>query len=71
MYVIREGLHPRFRFLAYWFAFFGLIGSLPALQANQLVQILRDVIFVEQGLLSAEADPFAFNLGDAALNRDI
>jgi alanine or glycine:cation symporter, AGCS family len=62
MYVIREGLHPRFRFLAYWFAFFGLIGALPALQANQLVQILRDVIFVDNGLLTAGADHFVFNL---------
>jgi len=63
MYVIREGLHPRFRFLAYWFAFFGLIGSLPALQANQLVQILRDVVFVDNGLLTEGADHFNFNLG--------
>ncbi|MEM8766239.1 MAG: alanine/glycine:cation symporter family protein [Pseudomonadota bacterium] len=62
MYVIREALHPRWRFLAYWFAFFGLIGSLPALQANQLVQILRDVVFIEQGWLASDADPFSFNL---------
>ncbi len=62
MYVIREALHPRWRFLAYWFAFFGLIGALPALQANQLVQILRDVVFIEQGWLAADADPFGFNL---------
>ena len=61
MYVIREGLHRRWRFLAYWFAFFGLIGSLPALQANQLVQILRDVIFIGNGWLDAESDPFTFN----------
>ena len=62
MYVIREALAPRWRFLAYWFAFFGLIGALPALQANQLVQILRDVVFIDNGLLSAEADHFTFNL---------
>ncbi len=62
MYVIREALHPRLHFLAYWFAFFGLIGSLPALQANQLVQILRDVVFVDNGLLAADADHFGFNL---------
>jgi AGCS family alanine or glycine:cation symporter len=48
MYVIREGLHPRWRPLAYWFAFFGLIGSLPALQANQLTQIVRDVVFIDR-----------------------
>ena len=62
MYVIREALHPRLRFLAYWFAFFGLIGSLPALQANQLVQLLRDLLYVDPGVQAAAADPFAFNL---------
>jgi len=62
MYVIREAMHPRWRFLAYWFAIFGLIGALPALQANQLVQILRDVVFIDLGLLAADADPFSFNL---------
>jgi AGCS family alanine or glycine:cation symporter len=62
MYVIREALAPKWRFLAYWFAFFGLIGALPALQANQLVQILRDVVFIDNGLLSADADHFTFNL---------
>lgn len=63
MYVIREALHPRWRFLAYWFAIFGLIGALPALQANQLVQILRDVVAIDLGLLAVDADPFGFNLG--------
>jgi AGCS family alanine or glycine:cation symporter len=62
MYVIREALHPRFRFLAYWFAFFGLIGSLPALQANQLTQVLRDLVLTEDGALPASSDPFLFNL---------
>ncbi len=62
MYVIREALAPKWRFLAYWFAFFGLIGALPALQANQLVQILRDVIFIDNGLLAADGDHFNFNL---------
>ena len=62
MYVIREALHPRLRFLAYWFAFFGLIGSLPALQANQLTQVLRDLIMTEGNLVSADTDPFLFNL---------
>lgn len=67
MYVIREALHHRWRFLAYWFALFGLIGALPALQANQLVQILRDVVFIDLGMLAADADPFAFNLTTGVL----
>ncbi|MGD8831037.1 MAG: alanine/glycine:cation symporter family protein [Pseudomonadales bacterium] len=62
MYVIREAMHPRWRFLAYWFAFFGLIGALPALQANQLVQILRDVVYIDQGFLAPDADPMTYNL---------
>jgi len=63
MYVIREALHPRLRFLAYWFAFFGLIGSLPALQANQLTQVLRDLLLTGGDILPAGTDPFTFKLG--------
>ena len=62
MYVIREGLHRRWRFLAYLFAGAGLIGCLPAFQANQLTQILRDVVFIENGWLQAEAGLWRFNL---------
>ena len=62
MYVITEALHPRLKFLAYWFAFFGLIGSLPALQANQLTQVLRDLLLTDSSLLPANTDPFTFNL---------
>ena len=67
MYVIREGLHRRWRFLAYLFAFFGLIGALPVFQANQLTQILREVLFVGNGWLDAGADPLPFNLSIGAL----
>ncbi len=49
MYVVREGLHRRWRFLAYLFAGAGLVGCLPAFQANQLTQILRDLLFVGTG----------------------
>ena len=62
MYVIREGLPRRFRFLAYLFAIFGLIGSLPAFQANQLTQILRDVVFIGNGWLAADTDHLPFNV---------
>ena len=67
MYVIREGLGKRWHFLAYMFAFFGLIGALPALQANQLVQILRDVLFTNNGWLQADGDPLPFNLAAGVL----
>ena len=63
MYVIREALPKRMHFLAYVFAVAGMIGCLPALQTNQLVQIFRDLVFIEYGWLQAGADPTWFNLG--------
>lgn len=62
MYVIRQGLPRRWHFLASMFAIVGLIGCLPALQSNQLIQIFRDLVMIEHGLLSSEDDPFVFNL---------
>ncbi|RZO82591.1 MAG: alanine:cation symporter family protein [OM182 bacterium] len=62
MYVIREALPKRWHFLASIFAVVGLIGCLPALQSNQLIQIFRDLVVIDQGLLSADEDPFIFNL---------
>lgn len=62
MYVIREALPPRVRFLAYWFAIVGLVGCLPAFQTNQLVQIMRDVVFIPQGWIAADGDYLRFNL---------
>lgn len=55
MYVIREGLPKKLHFLAYLFAIAGAIGCLPALQANQLVQAVRDGLYTG-------SDPFVFNL---------
>ena len=63
MYVIREGLPKRFHFLAFFFAIVGMVGCLPALQANQLIQIFRDLVFFEQGIIAPGADPFYYNLG--------
>ena len=62
MYVIREALPKRWHFLASIFAVVGLIGCLPALQSNQLIQIFRDLVMIDQGLLSADEDPLIFNL---------
>ena len=63
MYVIREGMPKGWHWLAYFFAAAGIIGALPALQANQLTQIVRDLIFIEQGWISPDADPFFLNMG--------
>ena len=60
MYVITEGLGKKWKILAVLFSLAGLVGCLPAFQANQLVQILRDVIFIPNGLLGE--DHFIFNL---------
>lgn len=62
MYVIREALPKRLHFLAYFFSVVAMIGCLPALQSNQLVQILRDLVFIENGLLDSAADPMVVNL---------
>ena len=62
MYVIREALPKNMHFLAYFFGIVAMIGCLPVLQSNQLIQIIRDLIFIDQGLLTIEEDPFYFNL---------
>ena len=69
MYVIREGLPKSFHWLAYLFAIVGMIGCLPALQSNQLIQIFRDLVFIESGALSVGADPFVFNFIESSLRK--
>lgn len=54
MYVITEGLGQRFRPLAVFFCIAGVIGCLPLFQTNQLVQTVREVIFLEQGWINSE-----------------
>ncbi len=45
MYFITEGLGQRWKPMAVFFSLAGMIGVLPLFQANQLTQILGDVIF--------------------------
>ncbi len=45
MFVISEGLGSAWKPLAILFAVAGVIGCLPLLQPNQLIQIFRDVVF--------------------------
>ncbi len=59
MYVIREGLGKRWHWLAAFFSTAGLIGCLPVFQANQLTQVLRDIVFVPNGI--GTGDPFWLN----------
>ncbi len=51
MYVITEGLGKQWKPLAVFFALAGLIGTLPAFQANQLTQTLVDVFEVSESNL--------------------
>lgn len=61
MYVITEGLGKRWKPFAIFFSAAGLIGCLPLFQTNQLIQTVREVIFIEQGMLDPEQS-FEFNV---------
>jgi AGCS family alanine or glycine:cation symporter len=64
MYVITEGLGPRYRPLAVFFCVVGVIGCLPLFQTNQLVQTVREVIFLQRGWITEQdANLFNFSAG--------
>jgi len=46
MHVIKEALSKRWMPLAYLFSIMGMIGCLPVFQANQLTQVIRDVVLI-------------------------
>ncbi len=50
MWVIHEGLSARFRPLAYMFCIAGLIGCLPALQVNQLVETTQALVLAPRDM---------------------
>jgi AGCS family alanine or glycine:cation symporter len=49
MYVVVEGLGKKWKPLAILFSIAGLFGCLPIFQANQLTQIIRDIILIPNG----------------------
>ena len=51
MYYITEGLGKKWKPLAIFFSFAGLIGCTPMFQSNQLTQIIRDTILADKGWL--------------------
>jgi AGCS family alanine or glycine:cation symporter len=53
MYIITEGLGPRFKPLAYLFCIAGLVGCLPALQINQVVETTENLLLAPMGIDSA------------------
>ena len=50
MYFITEGLGKRWKPMAIFFSLVGMIGVLPMFQANQLTQVIRDVILLPNGV---------------------
>jgi AGCS family alanine or glycine:cation symporter len=52
MYVIVEGLGKNWKPLAIFFSFLGMIGVSPMFQANQLTQVIRDVVLTKAGISS-------------------
>ncbi|MFT2007030.1 alanine/glycine:cation symporter family protein [Pontibacter sp. 13R65] len=54
MYVITEGLGQKWKPLAVFFAIAGMFGALPIFQANQLTQVIREVVLVPNGFAAAE-----------------
>ncbi len=59
MYVIQEGLGPKWKPLAFMFSFFALIGCTPMFQANQLTQTVRELVLQPMALVSPEAHFFS------------
>ncbi len=55
MYVVTEGLGKKWRPLAVFFSVAGLFGALPIFQANQLTQVIREVVLVPNGLAGSNA----------------
>lgn len=55
MYMVTEGLGKKWKPFAIVFSIAGLFGALPIFQANQLTAILRDVIYIPNGWVTAEA----------------
>ena len=66
MYVIMEGMGKRFYPLAALFAVACLIGALPIFQANQFIQLLRDVVAIPAGWATSESH-FGFDLAASSL----
>ena len=66
MYMVREGLGPRWWPLATLFAVAGLFGTLPVFQANQLVALLRDTVAVPLGWATG-SEHLVFDLACGAL----
>ena len=59
MYVIMEGLGKKWKPLAIFFCVAGFFGATPVFQANQMVAVMKDVVFAPNGIETS----FGLNLG--------
>lgn len=50
MYFITEGLGKSWKPLAIMFSFFGMLGVLPVVNANQLAQAINDIVLIPNGV---------------------
>ncbi len=55
MYVVMEGLGKKWKPLAMFFSVAGLFGALPIFQANQLTQVIREIVLVPNGFSTGDA----------------
>jgi AGCS family alanine or glycine:cation symporter len=65
MYFIETGLGHRYRPLGVIFSIAGLVGCLSLFQANQLTQIIRDEVFIPNGLFTGSLGMGNFIVGVA------
>jgi AGCS family alanine or glycine:cation symporter len=63
MYVIVQGLGPQWRPLAVFFCICAMVGVLPIFQANQLIQVIRDVLIEPNSLSPADVSTPSIGLG--------
>ena len=61
MYVIREGMSIAWKPLASFFCIVGFFGATPIFQANQIVQVTKDVLLYPMGITSE--NELGINLG--------
>jgi len=66
MYVITQGMGQRWYPLAAVFAVACLVGALPLFQANQFIQLLRDVVAIPAGWATPE-EHFTFDLVSSSI----
>lgn len=63
MYVIQEGLGPKWRPLALFFCIAGFFGATPVFQANQIVAAVNDIILLPNGKDMAGSLDFKLGMG--------